>query len=447
MSAGQSRFLKVERGEWASLMTFVVVLAVNALSLEGAYVIATSGFLSEVGVRQLPLLWLVDMTVILLSTALYSLVIDRWRRRSLVQGTVIFLAAFYAVIRWLFAYGAPDWLTYPLLYVVAEQQLMLFPLALWALANDLYTVAQAKRLFPFIAAGGVVGSILGNGLAAGSASLLARRGLGSHELLILNGAFLLGSYLLLQGMRRHLNPSSRRDAAAPIRDTLREGWDFVRNVASFRYLALAMLGVGSALTFIEYHFLATASDTFVQPAQFQTFYGLFRIGQTLATLTVQGLLTSRIIQRVKLKSVFMILPAACVAVVTGVLALPGLLGIAAARMVGRVLIYGLDEPARKSLQGLIPDERRGRVSAFLDGYLYAVGTIAACLLLAGLLGAAAVGWLAPQVTAWTYLTLALFVAAGALWAAWRLRGVYDTSLLNWRLARRRRRSVSINLDF
>jgi len=447
VNADRSPLLNVRQGEWTSLAVFVAVLAANAVSLEVSFVLATSGFLNRVGVRQLPLLWLVDMSIILLGTALYSLVVDRWRRRALVQWMVVILAGLYLLVRVLLACGAPDWLTYPLLYLMADQQLVLFPLAFWALANDLYAVAQTKRLFPLIAAGGVVGSVVGNGLAAGSASLLARLGLGSHDLLVVNAALLLGSYLLFQVARGHLNPSSRRAATMPnVRDTLKEGWDFVRNVASFGYLALTMLGVGFALTVIEYHFFATASDAFPSPARFQTFYGLFRIGQTLVTLAVQGLLTGRIIQRVGLKSTFLLLPTTCVSGIALILALPGILGVAVARLAGRVLLYGLDEPARKSLQGLIPEERRGRVSAFLDGYLLAVGTIAACLLLIALLGVTSAGWVGPQMTAWTYLLLGLFVAAGALVSAWRLRTVYDKSMLNWRLARRRRRSISFDLD-
>jgi hypothetical protein len=328
---------------------------------------------------------------------------------------------------------------------MADQQLVLFPLAFWALTNDTYSVAQTKRLFPLIAAGGVIGSILGNGLAAGSVSLFAPRGLGSYELLVANSLLMLVAYLVFSVASRNLKLSPRQDTTMPhVRDTIKEGWDFVANVEAFRYLALAMLGVGFAMTVIEFRFLEVS---FQEVTQFQTFYGLFRIGQTLLTLVVQGFLAGRLIERVGLRSVFLVLPAVCLSVISGVLALPGLVSIVVARLLGRVGMYAVDEPARKSLQGLIPIERRGRVSAFLDGYLYAVGTIVACLLMAGLMGAEALGWLHSQVTVRIYLGLGAVILIGAIVSAWRLRATYDTSMLNWRLARRQRRSFSLDIDF
>lgn len=448
MNAKRKRTLNVRREEWFVLLLFASIFAANTITLEGSYVIATSGFLSQVGPRQLPLLLLADMLVILLTTSLFSLIADRWPRKQLVGGLLLFVALCYAGLRLLFLYGGPDWLTYPLLYLLAEQQLVLFPIAFWALANDVLSISQSKRLFPLMASSGIIGSIAGNSLAVATAPLLASRGLATYELLIPNALLLLAIFGLFALLSRRLEVVERQTASGPgLEETLKEGWDFVRNVDAFRYLAITMLGMGFILTLVEYHFLATTSTAFESAAGFQTFYGLFRIGQTLATLAVQGLLANRLVHRIGLKSVFLTLPIVSLSMLATILVLPGLVGVAAARLVGRVFLYGVDEPARKSLQGLIPDERRGRVSAFMDGYLFAAGTIVASLLLAGLLGIEAAGWIATRVIPWLYLALGLVIAAIATWAAWRLRATYDQSMLNWRLARRRRRSILSELDF
>jgi MFS family permease len=216
----------------------------------------------------------------------------------------------------------------------------------------------------------------------------------------------------------------------------------VRNVDAFRYLTLAMLGVGFALTIIEFHFFLMAQNL----KDFTTFYATFRIGQTILTLILQGVLASAIVKRIGLKNVFVVLPVVCGGVIGFAFALPGMVGAAGARLLARVFAYGLDEPARKSLQGLIPDERRGRVSAFLDGYLYAAGTIVASILLIILLGISTAGWLTTQTTTLVYLVIGVLIAVGAIISALLLRKTYDNSMLNWRLARRRRRSSSIQLD-
>ena len=45
------------------------------------------------------------------------------------------------------------------------------------------------------------------------------------------------------------------------------------------------------------------------------------------------------------------------------LAWPGIVGITLGNLLTRVVLLGVDEPARHAFQGLVPDERRGRVSA------------------------------------------------------------------------------------
>ena len=100
--------------------------------------------------------------------------------------------------------------------------------------------------------------------------------------------------------------------------------------------------------------------------------------------------------------------------------------------------FTVDELARKSFQSLVPEERRGRVSVFIDSYLYSAASIAGSLIT----GAIVFAGLRLGVPQYYYAYLAAGVAAAAvgLWAALRLRAVYDFSLLNWRLKRRERRS-------
>jgi len=58
----------------------------------------------------------------------------------------------------------------------------------------------------------------------------------------------------------------------------------------------------------------------------------------------------------------------------------------------------------------------------------------------------AIGLLSEYQSVLIYLSTAGLAGIGALWAAYSLRKVYDTSLLNWRLSRSRRRSVLDGID-
>ena len=105
-----------------------------------------------------------------------------------------------------------------------------------------------------------------------------------------------------------------------------------------------------------------------------------------------------------------------------------------------------DEPARKSLENLIPDERRGRVAVVIDRYLYDLSTIFASLVL-GLLLLAGTNSALAEIVFYIYIGMAIVAACVAVWAGFRIRARYDESLLDWRLARARRKSILTGIEF
>jgi AAA family ATP:ADP antiporter len=450
MSLERSHILNLKPGEWKLVLSLLLLLGVNSLVLEISEVVATSGFVSTVGVTQIPLLWIVDMTIALGSAIVYSAVVDRLPRIRVVSWLLGMFAFLYLIIQVLFIYGAPDWMTYPLLYILADQQFTLFPLAFWALANDVYSMSESKRLFPLIAAGSAIGRIVGNAIAAASASFFSQQGGNISALLVLGGLVFLGGLGLLWLTFIHRTVRARQSvqSGTNVRQSLQEGVAVIRDVPFLRYLAIGMTLVALALTIVEYHFLFTLDRGFVdQPVQFQSFYGQYKIVLIVATLIFQWVITGRYLEKVGMKNTFVVLPATLLLGIGSALAVPGLVGGAIGRFVARLVEWSWDEPVRKSAQGLIPDERRGRVSAFIDSYIYSFSTIVGCVILIGLFLFSALGLLSDNVISIVYLIIALLAAGGGLWMAFRLRTVYDKSLLNWRLSRSRRKSVLDEIEF
>jgi MFS family permease len=168
---------------------------------------------------------------------------------------------------------------------------------------------------------------------------------------------------------------------------------------------------------------------------------------TVAAMVVQAFIASRIIERIGLKNTFLILPIC--ALLGSMWMLVMVASIVSA--IGGVVLqklpqFTVDETARKQFQSLVPEERRGRVSIFMDSYLYVAGSFAGCLITLAIVGVGVrIGW---TNYAYGYLAAAIAAALIGLWAALRLRAIYDTSLLNWRLRRRGRgASVLDKLDF
>jgi MFS family permease len=190
-----------------------------------------------------------------------------------------------------------------------------------------------------------------------------------------------------------------------------------------------------------------SEQVFGNPESYQTFYSLYRLGLTVASMAIQAFLASRVIDRIGLKNTFLILP---ICALLGSLWMFVMVASIVSAVGGVVLQklpqFTIDETARKQFQSLVPEERRGRVSIFIDSYLYVAGSLGGCLItLAFVVVGTRLGW---TNFAYGYLAAAVVASLVGIWAALRLRAIYDISLLNWRLRRRGRgASVLDKLDF
>jgi AAA family ATP:ADP antiporter len=452
--------MQVKPEERSLALSLLIILSINALVYELSDVVATSGFVTKATPDRVPWLWAIDAVVIVIAAVGYATVVDRAPRSQIVAWIFGIFAVLYLTIQMFFYVSATEWewLSYLLLYILNDQQLIIFPLAFWSLANDVYTVSESKRLFPIIGAGYTVGSIMGNVLAWASTPILEQRGRSSTELLTLNAILLLigAGVMWLTFRHREVRARQAHDDATHVRETVQVGADFFANVSSFRFLGLAIFLGGIALVIIEYHFLftfdrATAGD----PLEFQRYYSLYNIAFIVTTLLTQWLIAGRILGKVSLKNAFVVFPTTLTAIATTGLVVIASSGLAAISFItgvgGRFLMRLIErvweEPSRKAVENLIPDERRGRISAFLDSYFYALATLTSCMILIVLVTLRGIGWLTESGTIMVYLGIAAAAAIGGITATLWMRSVYDKDLLNWRLARSRRKSALDGIEF
>lgn len=442
-----NRLLRLRPGEARIVFTLGVVMLINWLAQQISEITAISNFLSHVGVNQMLIVWLVDSVLILVTMGLQSLIIDRFNRVGLVRGLILIFALIFLLLRLLFMFGAPDWLGFGLWYLLATQQMVFFPVIFWILVNDMFDVAQATRLVPLITSLAFIGRLLGIGISLAVPPLqntypiLQPRGL-----LLVSAVLYLATFLIFTLSTRKVRIRQTTQPHETVKDTLTEGWDFVREVPAFRYLSLAVMAMLACDVAVEFRFLVVSSNVFTDPSRYQIFYALYRLGLTVGSILIQGLLTSRIISSLTIKNTFFVKP---IGTFLGSLLMFLQTGLVSA--IGGVLLlrlpqYTIDEPTRKAFLSLVPEERRGRVSIFIESYLYFIGTVLGCFIV----GAIVIWGLLTANTTYSrvYMGLSVLAALFAIWATYRLRRVYDSSLLNWRLKRRQRgRSVLDNLEF
>jgi ATP/ADP translocase len=418
----------------------------NALAFEISGVVAVSGFLSEVSATNILWVWLIDMLLIALAAGLYSLVVDHFNRKILIRWLTLTLAVIYLGLRFMFTLDIAPWFNYALLYLVAEQQWFFFPLIFWVLASDVIEIAPSKRLFPIIAAFGFIGKLIGISIAALSPRIMDQMQASNLDLLYLNAIIYVLVFLTIWiGLRKiKIRKSTHQEES--LKEMLTEGRNFVRDVPIFRFLTISIIMMIAIETFIEYRFLEISSERYRDSSDYQTYYSIYRLAFVIAAIVVQSLLTGRLVSRWGLRHTTFVLPIFAAGALGWMLALPGLASGLGGILLNKIPLYSVDESTRKGFQALIPEERRGRVSIFMDSYIYALGAIVGVAMIAL---AITVGDMQDSVAPYViYLGVGLVMAILAIVALLRLRAVYDVSLMNWRL-RRRQRSTSLidNLDF
>lgn len=435
-------WLRIRPGEERLVLALGAILFINDATMGIAKVVSVSGFLSEVKDYYILLVWAVDMGLLVLVTALQSLIIDRFNRVKLLGGIIVILSALYALLPVTFTIdGFPLEISYTLLYLLTDQQWLVFPLVFWILINDIFDPAQGRRLLPVIGSFAFVGAIVGLGIA----QLDTVVGFGRVNLLLFNAGILLLAWLLVVTVLRNTRIRQRPHETVTIAQAFSGGWNFIRSVPAYRYLSIGMLAVGVTLTVLLYDVLSDASIAL--GSGFQSFYALYSLIIAVVSVLIQ-FMSGKIIEKLGLKDSFLILPFTMLIGSLVTFFVPGYWGSAASQGAARMALQTVDQSSRKAFQALVPDEKRGRVSIFIDSYLPSIGTIFGSLLTFGIVVIGISLSTSRQVYSSIYLGLAILGGVVAVVSFFFMRSVYDTSLLNPKLKRRSRgASVLDGLDF
>lgn len=440
-----SQLLNLRSGETGLVLTLGFVLFSNALAQKVSEISSLSNFLIDVGPPQFLVVLIVSSLISILMTILQSLLVDRFDRITLVRSISAILGASFIVLRLLVLFKAPSWLNYGLLYLMSDQQLIFFPTTFWILATDLFDIAQSKRVFSLLATVGLFGNLAGIAIASLVPFLSIHYGITTDGLLTIN-ILLYGLIYGLLGINlRQVTLRKPRQKIETMQATISEGWNFVKQVAIFRYLTIAMLAVVVCEIIVEYRFYVVSGTAIPDTNNYQVFLSLFTLGRTLIHLVLQSSVVRWLMININLKHLFLFQPISSLVGAAMMLSIPGLGGAIAGLLIQKLPQYSVDETARKSLEGLVPEERRGRVSLFLDSYLIAGGTLFGAVI-TGIVVLLGERWGSSSYF-YGYLAIAIAVSLFAIYMVLKMRTVYDSSLLNWRLKRRQRgKSVLDKID-
>lgn len=338
------------------------------------------------GVEQLHWLFTATFLAMLAAVPLYGWLTSRLPRRRFLPAVYGFfignLVLFWALLR----REGPDVGAARAFFVWTSVYNLFVVSVFWSFMADLFTTAQAGRLFGFIAAGGTAGALAGPALAAWLA-----RALGPAHLLLVSAAFLgaaivcvarLGAWQARQG---GADGAARRDAAArPLGGGVLAAIPLVARSPYLLGVALFMLLFTTASTVLYFQQAEIVRGAFAGDAERTALFAAVDLAVNALTLGTQVLLTGRLVRRLGVPGTLALVPAL---LALGFLALglvPALAVIVAVQVVRRAGDYAVTRPARELLYVVLGREEKYKAKSFVDTVVYRGGDAASAWAYAGL---------------------------------------------------------------
>jgi AAA family ATP:ADP antiporter len=354
------RFFEIRPDEYVRTGSMFVYL----LSVLFAYYIlkpvSRSMFLTRFEIDQLPWLYVLIAAFGGVFAYLYSKLASRTSLGAAVFWTMFVSVAALCAI-WLLV-GRP-WMVYLLNVFVSLFSIVLVSQG-WLVASNIFDARQAKRIYPLLGVGMVLGAAFGGEFTHRTALLL-----GTRNLLLASAAMVVLAYgayrLSISGMRQSMK-------AARAANGHQEDFNFaslVKDIGRIRHLRVIagmMISMYLVDTLVEYQFQAVASQAYHGDhltAFFGQFYGLYL---NAAELVFQLFLTSWVVRRFGVGGALQISPAAVALASIATLAAPGTFSAGAVRLTEASTRYTLNRTGMELLYMPLPQALRNRVKAFMD---------------------------------------------------------------------------------
>lgn len=405
-----SRLSDIEKGERrAVLLSFAYFFCL----LCGYYIIRPVRDEMGVvgGVDNLQWLFTGTFVVMLLVMPVFGWVTSRFPRRLFLPWVYWFfifnLLLFFALFR--FTPAVNDLLVARVFFIWASVFNLFVVSVFWSFMADLFRDSQAKRLFPFIAAGGTAGAIVGPAITTVLAPLL-----GTGNLLLLSALFLGFAVLCI----KQLGAWQAAEKSAPEAANISMGgsiFDGLRLVVRSPYLlgiCLLILFYTTLATFLYFQQAAIIRDSFADSAQRTAVFAFIDMAVNSLTLLFQLMVTARIIRWLGLAKTLSLIP---LLLALGFAALgnwPVLAVLATVQILRRAGNYAIMRPAREILFVVLTQEEKYKAKNFIDTTIYRGGDAVSAWAYAGLgaigLSLAQIAWLAvPLALVWAIIAYML----------------------------------------
>ena len=399
-----SRFAGLRAGEWRLTLPAFAVLFMTVAAHTTLETARDAIFLATLPTRDLNLVYVVLAGLTLVVTFLSTKLTRAIGRRPALISSLLGVAA--GTLLFYFLPRTPR--TALGLYLFSGVEGAMLVPQFWLLADDLFTVAQARRLFGSITSGGVVGGVAG----AASAALIVRV-LPVASVLPMTAGLFVGAAAVAVTVRAGAADGDRASTAfdpPPAAEPTARGTPFKENPFLLRIAALVGLSTAAVLV-VDYLFKSTAARH-VPAASLGFFFARYYAVMNAVSLVVQVAISGRLVRRVGVIGASAITPFLLLGSGAAVAIQGGFLLVLCLKTFDGGLRYSLNRVATELLYLPVPAVARQQAKGFIDSalsrivqavtaiglYLLAVQALASTRILAGLVVVLCAAWLAVAIT-------------------------------------------------
>ena len=313
------------------------------------------------GVKNLQWLFTATFLTMLAAVPVYGALVARLPRRRFIPCVYHFFVA-NLVIFWIFLFFGIEKVVVARVFFVWVSVFNLFAVSVfWSFMADLFTSAQGKRLFAYIAAGGSAGALAGPFLTV----VLVER-LGTANLLLVAALLLESAVLCVRKLDPKENLSLQKNEAKTIGGGVLDGI-----VLALRspYLLGVMLWVSllsivaTFLYFQQAGIVAAYSD---DPAVRTRIFATVDLVVGLLTLALQGLATGKLIERFGIGPAFAFVPLVFAVGFAVLAAAPTLAVVVAFTALQRTANFAISNPAREVMFTVVARDEKYKAKNVID---------------------------------------------------------------------------------
>lgn len=353
----------------AALMQLLIFLIISTLLIVKPT--ANSMFIKRFGVEQLPFAFILVAIIAGLMSRLYSQWLTRYSLYKIMVGTLAISIFTLTGLGILFKLGLhSNGMLYGF-YVGVAIFAVLTASQFWLLANMVFHVREAKRLFGFIGAGAIAGGIFGGYLT----SILVKV-MSSENLVFVGAAFLILTLPIVRTVwKNYLQPTanvkiSKKDKPKNLRSPL----TLIYNSKHLSYMAV-IIGVGVIVAkLVDYQFSAVAANAYPDQDELTAFFGFWFSTFNVISLVIQLLLTRRLVGKFGVGSSLLFLPIGILIGAVALLIAPTLWAAILIKLSDGSLKQSIHKAAIEILALPIPPDIKKQTKTYIDVVIDSIAT-------------------------------------------------------------------------